>query len=234
MKPLPSSAAANARLQPPRFGWSRNRDRAPKLCPSDTIIWYDDSPGRRLFESEAGGLVEEREEARARFAKLIVPHLSAGYRLARSMTASQADAEDAVQDACLRAFRAIGNVADGTARAWFLSIVHNTTCSWLRKNRPAALIAVEDLEAAEGMCTRSGHEAETPEAALVARTDQIRLQAAIASLTLPFRETLLLRDVEGLEYREIAEVTGVPVGTVMSRLARARRRLMASLGKLEP
>ncbi len=96
---------------------------------------------------------------------------------------------------------------------------------------------VDDLEAVEQRgrpSTRARADAETPEAALIAKADAARLEAAIAELPVPFRETLVLRDIQGLDYREIAEVTKVPIGTVMSRLARARRRLIASIGTDEP
>ena len=168
---------------------------------------------------------------KARFAALILPFLSDAYALARSLAGNYADAEDVVQEACLRAYRAIDSVEDSSARAWFLTITHHTACTWLRKNRPAALVAVEDLEAAELSASDPGErEIETPESSLIAKTDQARLEAAIAALPLAFRETILLRDIEGLNYRQIAQVTGVPIGTVMSRLARARDRLMAMLG----
>ena len=89
------------------------------------------------------------EDKKARFAKLITPYLSHAYRLARSITSSHTDAEDVVQEACLRAFRGINGVADTNARAWLLTIVHHTACTWLRKNRPAALISVVDVAAVE-------------------------------------------------------------------------------------
>jgi RNA polymerase sigma factor (sigma-70 family) len=108
--------------------------------------------------------------------------------------------------------------------------VRNTAYSWLRKNRPAALVVVDDLEAIERAQNNPGNAGETPEAMLIAKTEAARLQRAIAELPVPFRETLVLRDVQGLGYRDIAEVTGVPIGTVMSRLARARNRLIAVLG----
>jgi RNA polymerase sigma-70 factor (ECF subfamily) len=115
-----------------------------------------------------------------------------------------------------------------------LTIVRHAAYTWLGKNRSASLLMVDDLEAVERQQASGGasREAapETPEAALIAKTDAARLEAAIAELPVPFRETLVLRDVQGLDYREIAEVTKVPIGTVMSRLARARQRLMASLG----
>ncbi len=136
-----------------------------------------------------------------------------------------------VQDASLRAFRAIRGFAGGSARAWLLSIVRNAAYSWLRKNRPAAVVAVDDLEAVELAQANPGDpNVETPEAKLLAKIDAEQLRAAIAALPAPFRETLVLRDVEGLDYREIAQATEVPIGTVMSRLARARHRLATTLG----
>jgi RNA polymerase sigma factor (sigma-70 family) len=136
-----------------------------------------------------------------------------------------------VQDASLRAFRAIRGFAGGSARAWLLSIVRNAAYSWLRKNRPAAVVAVDDLEAVELAQANPGDpNLETPEAKLLAKIDAEQLRAAIAALPAPFRETLVLRGVEGLDYREIAQATEVPIGTVMSRLARARHRLATTLG----
>ena len=162
------------------------------------------------------------------------PHLADAYALARWLTGNRADAEDVVQEACLRAFRGIGGFAGVNARAWLLTIVRHAAYTWLGKNRSAALVMVDDLEAVErqqaSVGTASESAPETPEAALIAKTDAARLEAAIAELPVPFRETLVLRDVQGLDYREIAEVTKVPIGTVMSRLARARRRLIARIG----
>src|SRR5262249_47272950 len=168
-----------------------------------------------------------------RFAEVVLPHLGDAFALARWLTGSRADAEDVVQDASLRAFRAIGTFAGGNARAWVLTIVRHTAFTWLGKNRPAALVVTDDLEAVERAQHETGavdRESETPETALIAKADAARLEAAIAALPTPFRETLVLRELQGLDYREIAEVTGVPVGTVMSRLARARRRLAAEVG----
>jgi RNA polymerase sigma factor (sigma-70 family) len=179
------------------------------------------------------------DEERARFRQVVLPYLPDCYALARWLTGDRADAEDVVQDACLRALRAIGGFAGTNARAWMLTIVRNTAYSWLRKNRPAALVVVDDLEAIErgqaGCATHvADRSAETPEALLIAKTETARLERAIAELPIPFRETLVLRDVQGLGYRDIADVTGVPVGTVMSRLARARGRLIAAMGTDAP
>jgi RNA polymerase sigma factor (sigma-70 family) len=171
----------------------------------------------------------------ARFNSVVMPHLDAAYNLAHWLTGNRTDAEDVVQDASLRAFRAIHKFAGGNARAWVLCIVRNTACSWLRKNRPTAVVTVEDLEAVEAVYAEpADRDGETPEAALIAKIDAEQLRAAIAALPTPFRETLVLRDIEGLDYREIAEATEVPIGTVMSRLARARGRLIATIGGREP
>jgi RNA polymerase sigma-70 factor, ECF subfamily len=195
-------------------------------------------PGQGLMRR--GGLLDSAftedsaslGDAKSRFARVVLPHLPAAYALARSLTRNPSDAEDVVQEACLRAYRAIGNTAVANGRAWLLTIVHNTAYTWLRKNRPAAIIAVDNLEATEQMQTASpGVDSETPETAVIARTDGVRLEAAIQELPALFREVLALREVEGLSYREIAEVTGVPIGTVMSRLARARERLIAAIGR---
>jgi RNA polymerase sigma-70 factor (ECF subfamily) len=166
----------------------------------------------------------------SRFANVVMPHIDDAYRLARWLTGNSTDAEDVVQDASLRAFRAIRGFAGGSARAWLLSIVRNTAYSWLRKNRPAAVVTVDDLEAVELAQAKPGDpDTPTPEATLLAKVDAEQLRAAIAALPAPFRETLVLRDIEGLDYREIAQATEVPIGTVMSRLARARGRLTATL-----
>jgi RNA polymerase sigma-70 factor (ECF subfamily) len=171
----------------------------------------------------------------ARFRSVVLPNLDAAYNLARWLTGNRTDAEDVVQDASLRAFRAIHQFAGGSARTWVLTIVRNTAYSWLRKNRPAAMVTVEDLEAVEAAHAKPGDShVETPEAAFIAKTDAEHLRAAIAALPMPFRETLILHDIEGLNYREIAEATETPIGTVMSRLARARRRLITTAGEKQP
>jgi len=139
-----------------------------------------------------------------------------------------------VQEACLDAFRGITGFNGSHPRAWVLTIVRHAAYRWLRKNRPTALVVVDDLEALGVADTQITGSAPTPEAALIAQADAARLEQAIAALPVPFRETLVLRDVNGLDYRDIADVTGVPIGTVMSRLARARRRLITTLRPKEP
>jgi RNA polymerase sigma-70 factor (ECF subfamily) len=162
----------------------------------------------------------------AHFRHVVLPHLDAAYSLARWLTGSRADAEDVVQDACLHAFRGLGRFSNGNARAWVLTIVRHTAYDWLHRNRPAALVMVEDLEAVAG-AQPIERDVETPETALIGKDDATLLEAAIAALPAPLREILVLREVHGLAYREIAAVTGVPIGTVMSRLWRARGELVA-------
>jgi len=174
----------------------------------------------------------DREDSRTRFTNVVMPHLDDAYGLARWVTGNRADAEDVVQEACTRAFRGIAGFSGGNARAWVLAIVRNAAYDWMRRNRAPTVVHVDDLEAIEHMQTPEDATSavETPEAALIARADEARLEAAIAGLPTVFRETLVLRDVQGLDYREIATITGVPIGTVMSRLARARGRVIATLG----
>ncbi len=147
----------------------------------------------------------------ARFARVVLPHLPDAYALACWLTGNRADAEDVVQYACLRAFRGIAGFREDNARAWVLTIVRHTAYNWLGKNRPATLVVTNDVEGFEGAEIASGDaEAETE---MIAKADAARLQAAIEKLPPPFRETLVLRDLQGLDYREIAKVTGVPIGT---------------------
>ena len=173
-------------------------------------------------------------EANAQFARIVLPYLDDAYALAQWITGTRTDAEDVVQDSCLRAFRAIGSYADGNARAWVLTIVRHTAYQWLRKNRPAAIVLVEDLELVEHQQAEFAPlDADTPESALIAGTTMQQLEAAILALPTPFREVLVLRDLQDLSYREIAAVTQAPVGTVMSRIARARRRVIQTVGSSE-
>ncbi len=171
----------------------------------------------------------------AKFEALVAPYLADALSLARWISGDRTDAEDIVQDACLRAFRGLAGYSGGSARAWVLTIVRNTAYSWLGKNRVPMLVAVDDLdrksrEEVERGGNSFGAAAETPEAEMIAKADASRLGAAIAALPVEFRETLVLRDIQGLEYREISQVMATPIGTVMSRLARARARLIETIG----
>jgi len=158
-----------------------------------------------------------------RFEAVVLPHLDAAYTLARYLTRSDHDAQDVVQDASLRAFRHFGTFRGGGSaegRAWLLAIVRNTAYSWQRRHHADALTTQFDEERHSEAAAD-----EHPEAALVAQGERAALRRAIDELTPEFREVIVLRELEELSYKEIADVAGVPVGTVMSRLSRARRRL---------
>jgi RNA polymerase sigma-70 factor (ECF subfamily) len=161
---------------------------------------------------------------RRRFEQLVLPHLDAAYNLARWLTRNDHDAEDVVQEAVLRACRFAGGLR-GDPRPWLLAIVRNACFTWLKANRPAEL--------ALGLDERVGEipapEAEGPEASATRNLERRVLNEAIAALPPQFREVLVLRELEDLSYRDIARIAGAPIGTVMSRLSRARRLLAESL-----
>jgi len=161
---------------------------------------------------------------RRRFEQQVLPHIDAAFNLARWLTRNDHDAEDVVQDAMLRAYRHFEGLR-GEARPWLLAIVRNACFSWMQRNRPAELAAGADEEAAEAATAP----ADGPEALLARELDRRMLNEAIAALPLQFREVLILRELEDLSYREIARIANVPIGTVMSRLARARRLLAESV-----
>ncbi|MEO5756906.1 MAG: sigma-70 family RNA polymerase sigma factor [Mesorhizobium sp.] len=175
------------------------------------------------------------EKAQAeRFGEVVLPHLGDALALARWLTGNTADAEDVVQEACVKAHAGISGYAGGNARAWLLTIVRNTSYTWMSRNRPRAMMTVGDLGDLDEMAAAHGAsppDDDGPEASLIAKADMAALEAAIAALPDPFRETLVLRDINGLSYREISAMLGVPIGTVMSRLARARGLLMSELGR---
>jgi RNA polymerase sigma-70 factor (ECF subfamily) len=170
--------------------------------------------------------VREQDQL-TRFDQAILPHLDAAYNLARWLTRNEHDAEDVVQEASLRAYQFFGRFHGGDGRAWLLAIVRNTCYTWLDRNRARLPITSFDEEKHSGAAT-----AAPPEAPLQQQEDRELLGQALAELPPEFREVIVLRELEGLSYKEIAAVTGSPIGTVMSRLARARERLEQSLGKL--
>jgi len=159
-----------------------------------------------------------------RFEALVLPHLDAAYNLARWLTRDTHDAEDVVQDACVRALKYLASVERGDARAWFLTVVRNAFYDWLRRNRPAEVVQVDD----DVIDKAVDHAAADPEQTAVRSAEMRVLSDAIAALPLQFREVLILREFEELSYKEIARVADIPVGTVMSRLARARGLLQRS------
>src|SRR5215471_1204872 len=159
-------------------------------------------------------------QAGARFEQLVMPHLDAAYNLARWLVRNQHDAEDIVQEAYLRAFRFFGGYHGGDARAWLLKIVRNTSYTFLEKRRPGEL--VEEFDEKIHVPERDTTDVET---ALVQSVETRMLQDALAELPVNFREALVLRELEGMSYKEIAEIMDVPMGTVMSSLARGRAKL---------
>jgi RNA polymerase sigma-70 factor (ECF subfamily) len=164
---------------------------------------------------------DQRDEGRrARFEAVVLPHLDAAYNLARWLTRDDGNAEDVVQTACLRALRFFDGFGGGNARAWLLTIVRNTFYSWLGEHREQQPAAAFDEEIHTGELGGAD-----PEAELLRHADAELLRQAFAALPLAFREVIVLREIEGLSYKEIATVAGVPIGTVMSRLARGRRFL---------
>jgi RNA polymerase sigma factor (sigma-70 family) len=167
-----------------------------------------------------------------RFAEVFLPHLDDAFRLARWIAGTRADADDIVQEAALRALRGIRNFSGGNSRAWTLTIVRNTSYTWLTKNRPSMVVMTEDLD--ERVREKMEHsaadnDAPTPEAALIAKMEAEKVRNAVAALPLPFKEIFVLREIHDLDYRSIAEVVQVPIGTVMSRLARARKLILSAL-----
>jgi RNA polymerase sigma-70 factor (ECF subfamily) len=154
-----------------------------------------------------------------RFAEEILPHLDAAYNLARWLVRNGDDADDIVQEAYLRAFRHFDGFRGGDARAWLLRIVRNTSYRWLRKNR-----AQEPATEFDESIHSGGLETTNPETLMLRNADGQLVERALTGLPVSFREMLVLRELQGLTYREIADVVGVPPGTVMSRLSRARNR----------
>jgi len=164
----------------------------------------------------------------ALFERIVTPHLDAAWNLARWLVRDQHDAEDVIQESCVRAFRFIDSYRGGDPKSWVLSIVRNVSHTLLRKNRGArATVALDDqADAIEGTSMQPLEHLEQQASAEMLRT-------AIARLPIEYREPLILREFEQLSYKEIAQVTEVPMGTVMSRLARGRERLVAMLTATE-
>jgi RNA polymerase sigma-70 factor (ECF subfamily) len=172
--------------------------------------------------SQGVGLV--MGEARPRFEDVALPHLDAAYNLARWLTRSDADASDVVQEACLRALTYFEGYRGENGKAWLLTIVRNTCYRWMERNRPAVVVSLSpEIEGeVDDAATLRGAAPPDPEAMLLQQRDARLLNDLMAELPHLFREVLVLRELEDMSYREISDVLGVPLGTVMSRLARAR------------
>ncbi len=181
-------------------------------------------PGKaRRGETEAAPLGPADQQ---RFRSLVLPHMDAAYNFARYLSRDASLAEDLVQDAFLRAFKGFAGFRGGDPKAWLFAIVRSSHLTWARSRGAGMTAAPDALEDTPA-------EDDTPEQALVRQGEVDTVRGAISALPEPFRETLVLRELEELSYREIAEVTGAPIGTVMSRLARARAMLLATLGPEE-
>ena len=166
--------------------------------------------------AEGGGLTE-----------LLLSHLDSAYNLARWLVRNGEDADDVVQEAYLRAFQYSAGFRGGDARAWLLTIVRNTSYRWLRKTRAYEPIVPFDEEV-----HIAGNGTSNPEELLLRNAHGRLVEKALSELPLRFREILVLRDLEGLSYKEIADIMGVPMGTVMSTLSRARDRFRKGAGRL--
>jgi RNA polymerase sigma-70 factor, ECF subfamily len=157
-------------------------------------------------------------EDRKRFEDAVLPHLDAAYNLARWLLRNPADAQDVAQEAMLRAYRFFPAFRAGNSRAWLLQIVRNCCYTWLQKQN-----VFEDLSEMEE--TILPVDKQTPESLALASADRARISAALQELPAAFREILVLRELEGCSYKEIAAITGKPIGTIMSALARSRQQL---------
>jgi len=164
--------------------------------------------------------------SRERFEQAVLPHLDAAHNLARWLTRNDQDAQDVTQEAFLRAFRFFDGYQGGNMRAWLLTIVRNTCYTWLHQNRPPDF----NVEFDEEIHSSESSGGADPELQVLASADKETVHRALDGLPGIFREVLVLREMEGMSYKEIADVASVSLGTVMSRLARARTRLRQSLG----
>jgi RNA polymerase sigma factor (sigma-70 family) len=193
-----------------------------------------EGPDQLSGQQRMSVLVVQNKDERAAFDEVFLPHLPEAYRLAQWLAGNAADAEDIVQEAALRAFRGIKNFGAVNARAWSLTIVRNTAFSWLTKNKPRTVVFLNDLSAAEQQELEyeglHGARIETPEEIALFKADAEEVQKALAQLPVQFREVIVLREVNQMNYRDIAEITNAPIGTVMSRLSRGRQLLIALLG----
>ena len=161
-----------------------------------------------------------------RFEDIVMPHLDAAYNLARWLTRDDQDAQDVVQEAYMRALKYFDRMKGSEGRPWVLGIVRNTCYTWLEKNRPAEVVAMEDVESAVAEVVSSSP---TPEVILLQSANRKLVNQALEELPVGYREVIVMREIEDMSYKEIAAVAGIPMGTVMSRLARARNLLKVSI-----
>jgi RNA polymerase sigma-70 factor (ECF subfamily) len=167
------------------------------------------------------------DDARRRFERLALPHLDAAYNLARWLTRNDHDAQDVVQEACLRAMRYFESFRGEQARPWLLQIVRHTCYSWLQQNRPSDMVAIDADDSPWNEI--AAPTADEPMSIAARNADRALINRAITALPIAFREVLVLRELEDLSYKDIARIADIPVGTVMSRLSRARSMMQAAL-----
>ena len=159
-----------------------------------------------------------------RFEEIALPHLVAAYNLARWLLHNEHDAEDVVQEAYLRALKSFSGYYGGDSRSWLMTIVRNTCYTWLQKNRALRL-----SDPIEDKLDEVGLDFADPEMLLLQSVDAQIVRQSLQELPVEFREIVVMREMEGLSYKEIADIVDIPIGTVMSRLARGRKRLYVLL-----
>jgi RNA polymerase sigma-70 factor, ECF subfamily len=204
-----------------------------KIPRGDSLIFFEGREFSNPFLSHQKKCPLDSNWKTAKFATLVEPYLADAYMLARWLTRNTADADDVLQEACIRAYGAIEQQFGSNPRAWLLAIVRNTAYTWLKEKNRVSLVGLDELGEKDIVRVERGDEQGAlpvdPETEMIIRADARQLEDLITGLPVEFREALVLRDIQGLGYHEIAEVTGVPIGTVMSRLSRARKRLIARL-----
>jgi len=176
----------------------------------------------------------DAQARRDTFEQLMLPYLDDAFNLARWLTGNRSDADDVVQEAYLKALKHFGTYRGPEARAWLLTIVRRCCFSWLKVNRSQQLTFMEDEAIAEiagrpTVIALHPKASDTPESQLSDKQRQKYLNSAVENLPLVYREVIVLRDLQGLSYKEIAEIAEIPIGTVMSRLARGRDHLLKYL-----
>jgi RNA polymerase sigma-70 factor, ECF subfamily len=167
------------------------------------------------------------DENRRRFVLLALPHAGAAYNLARWLTKNDQDAQDVVQEAMMRALRYMGKFHGDNARPWLLQIVRHACFSWLKENRPAERTFLDESD--ESLQEMPAPAADEPDSIALRKAERLEINQAIAALPVAYREVLVLRELEDLSYNDIARIADIPIGTVMSRLARARGLMRAAL-----
>ena len=167
------------------------------------------------------------DEHRRRFQLLALPHVDAAYNLARWLTHNDQDAQDVVQEALMRALRYMAKFHGDNARAWLLQIVRHTCFSWLKENRPAERTFLDEGD--DSLHEIAAPAGDEPHAVALRKAERLEINQALAGLPIGYREVLVLRELEDLSYSDIARIVDIPIGTVMSRLARARGLMRQAL-----